>query len=170
MAKHIFTDEDTAQLMDYWNGGLTAREIAVAMDRPYNNIRNKIKQLQQKELIAPRDNKIQLPDNFIEITAGVHNLPVDIVEHFRHLFGGTTDKIVTGVEQACVAYTAQQGKCFYLGDMSVLTPDNSPSGIMVSTGPQGELVLVCRAISSLKNSLSHATFVAVCKKVANAFS
>ncbi len=167
--KQPFTSADEAQLIALWNDNLTVKEIALAMERPYNNIRNKVAALQKKGKIDVRSTKIELPANFVEVTAGAHGLPVELVSFMATLFGGTTDNIISGLELACTAYTNQQGQCYYLKDRIKLSPDNSLTGITLSTGENNEMVLISKAVAMTRNKMSHNTFVALCKDIAHNF-
>ena len=160
-----YTPEEEAELIAYWNDHATVREIANQMNRSFNNVRNKVAQLQKKGIIRARDAKSKLPDQFVEMTAGVYQLPIDTVAHFITLFSGSADKVIAQVNRACQAYVEQGGWCYYLRDKIKLTMDGSPSGVVVSE-VDGNMVLICRAVAGMRMSMSHNAFVGVCKHIA----
>lgn len=164
-----YTDEAIASLVAYWNADYTVREIAERMGRTYNSVRNKVASLQKRGLISPRDNRNTLPVGFIEQTAGEYNLPIETVAFFVGLFGKGARHIVAGVKDACEAWVAQNGECYYLRGRVRLSRDTSPSGIVPMYLADGQLILVCRAVASVRKTMSHGGFVSMCKHIANAF-
>lgn len=164
-----FTEEDIQTLQQLWSDNLTAKEIAMQMERPYLNVRNKIRDLQKKGALKKREKSNAMPDMFVETTAGVYGLPVDLVQHFTTLFSGGQDRVISGVNQCCMAYLDQNGYCYYLKDRVKLTPDESPSGLTPLQGANGELVLTCRAIAHTRSTMSHNAFINLCKAIASEF-
>ena len=165
----IFSKADIQQLIDLWEADTTARDIALAMGRPYNNIRNKVAQLQKKRVILPRDSRNQLPDNYIETTAGAYGVPIEVVRAFTKMFSNGARKIMDGTEDALKAYQNQSGECFYLKGMVKLTFDETPSGVVPMYTRDGSMILVCKAVSGMRMSMSHEAFIGVCKHIANRF-
>lgn len=165
----IFSKADIQQLIDLWEANTTVRDIALAMGRPYNNIRNKVAQLQKKGVIMPRDSRNQLPDNYIETTAGAYGVPIEVVRAFTKMFSNGTRKIMDGTEDALKAYQNQSGECFYLKGMVKLTFDETPSGVVPMYTRDGSMILVCKAVSGMRMSMSHEAFIGVCKHIANRF-
>nr|DAE86782.1 MAG TPA: Interferon-inducible and double-stranded-dependent eIF-2kinase dna binding protein, helix [Caudoviricetes sp.] len=164
-----FTEQDVAQLVQLWNANLTARDIAAQMERPFHNIRNKIKSLQRQGVISPRSKTNVVDDTFISITAGTYQLPIELVEYFTTLFSGGQERVIAGTQQCCEAYQAQGGYCYYLRGQVKLTTDNSPSGVVPMQGPGGGLILVCNAIAGTRKTMSHEGFIALCKVIAQNF-
>lgn len=165
-----YTEADVEAIVSFWHEGLTAKDIAIALDRKYVSVRNKIRQLQKKGVIKTRTNSNTLPDGFVEHTAAAFGLPVELVSHFCTLFSGGQDRIIAGVSDCCIAWAEQQGKCYYLGDHVRLTMDDSPSGVVVMYGQNNRPVLVCKAISHTRNTMGHDTFVSMCRVVAERFT
>ena len=165
----IFSKADIQQLIDLWEANTTVRDIALAMGRPYNNIRNKVAQLQKNGVIMPRDSHNQLPDNYIETTAGTYGVPLEVVRAFTKMFSNGAHKIMDGTEDALKAYQNQSGECFYLKGMVKLTFDETPSGVVPMYTRDGSLILVCKAVSGMRMSMSHEAFISVCKHIANRF-
>lgn len=165
----IFSEEDVQQLIALWEADTTVRDIALAMGRPYNNIRNKVAQLQKKGLILPRDSRNQLPDNYIETTAGAYGVPIETVRAFTKMFSNGARKIMDGTEDALKAYQNQSGECFYLKGMVKLTFDETPSGAVPMYTRDGSMILVCKAVAGMRMSMSHEAFIGVCKHIANGF-
>ena len=165
----IFSKADIQQLIDLWEADTTVRDIALAMGRPYNNIRNKVAQLQKKGVIMPRDSRNQLPDNYIETTAGTYGVPLEVVRAFTKMFSNGAHKIMDGTEDALKAYQNQSGECFYLKGMVKLTFDETPSGVVPMYTRDGSMILVCKAVSGMRMSMSHEAFIGVCKHIANRF-
>lgn len=165
----IFSKADIQQLIDLWEADTTVRDIALAMGRPYNNIRNKVAQLQKKGVIMPRDSRNQLPDNYIETTAGAYGVPIEVVRAFTKMFSNGARKIIDGTEDALKAYQNQSGECFYLKGMVKLTFDETPSGAVPMYTRDGSMILVCKAVSGMRMSMSHEAFIGVCKHIANRF-
>ena len=165
----IFSKADIQQLIDLWEANTTVRDIALAMGRPYNNIRNKVAQLQKKGVIMPRDSRNQLPDNYIETTAGTYGVPLEVVRAFTKMFSNGAHKIMDGTEDALKAYQNQSGECFYLKGMVKLTFDETPSGVVPMYTRDGSMILVCKAVSGMRMSMSHEAFIGVCKHIANRF-
>ena len=165
----IFSKADIQQLIDLWEADTTVRDIALAMGRPYNNIRNKVAQLQKKGVIMPRDSRNQLPDNYIETTAGTYGVPIEVVRAFTKMFSNGAHKIMDGTEDALKAYQNQSGECFYLKGMVKLTFDETPSGVVPMYTRDGSMILVCKAVSGMRMSMSHEAFIGVCKHIANRF-
>ena len=139
------------------------------MGRPYNNIRNKVAQLQKNGVIMPRDSRNQLPDNYIETTAGAYGVPLKVVRAFTKMFSNGAHKIMDGTEDALKAYQNQSGECFYLKGMVKLTFDETPSGVVPMYTRDGSMILVCKAVSGMRMSMSHEAFIGVCKHIANRF-
>lgn len=165
----IFSKDDIQQLIDLWEANTTVRDIALAMGRPYNNIRNKVAQLQKNGVIMPRDSRNQLPDNYIETTAGTYGVPIEVVRAFTKMFSNGAHKIMDGTEDALKAYQNQSGECFYLKGMVKLTFDETPSGVVPMYTRDGSMILVCKAVSGMRMSMSHEAFIGVCKHIANRF-
>lgn len=165
----IFSKADIQQLIDLWEANTTVRDIALAMGRPYNNIRNKVAQLQKNGVIMPRDSRNQLPDNYIETTAGTYGVPLEVVRAFTKMFSNGAHKIMDGTEDALKAYQNQSGECFYLKGMVKLTFDETPSGVVPMYTRDGSMILVCKAVSGMRMSMSHEAFIGVCKHIANRF-
>ena len=165
----IFSKADIQQLIDLWEANTTVRDIALAMGRPYNNIRNKVAQLQKNGVIMPRDSRNQLPDNYIETTAGTYGVPLEVVRAFTKMFSNGARKIMDGTEDALKAYQNQSGECFYLKGMVKLTFDETPSGVVPMYTRDGSMILVCKAVSGMRMSMSHEAFIGVCKHIANRF-
>ena len=165
----IFSKADIQQLIDLWEANTTVRDIALAMGRPYNNIRNKVAQLQKNGVIMPRDSRNQLPDNYIETTAGAYGVPLEVVRAFTKMFSNGAHKIMDGTEDALKAYQNQSGECFYLKGMVKLTFDETPSGVVPMYTRDGSMILVCKAVSGMRMSMSHEAFIGVCKHIANRF-
>jgi len=165
----IFSKADIQQLIDLWEANTTVRDIALAMGRPYNNIRNKVAQLQKNGVIMPRDSRNQLPDNYIETTAGTYGVPIEVVRAFTKMFSNGAHKIMDGTEDALKAYQNQSGECFYLKGMVKLTFDETPSGVVPMYTRDGSMILVCKAVSGMRMSMSHEAFIGVCKHIANRF-
>lgn len=165
----IFSKADIQQLIDLWEADTTVRDIALAMGRPYNNIRNKVAQLQKNGVIMPRDSRNQLPDNYIETTAGAYGVPIEVVRAFTKMFSNGARKIIDGTEDALKAYQNQSGECFYLKGMVKLTFDETPSGAVPMYTRDGSMILVCKAVSGMRMSMSHEAFIGVCKHIANRF-
>ena len=165
----IFSKADIQQLIDLWEADTTVRDIALAMGRPYNNIRNKVAQLQKNGVIMPRDSRNQLPDNYIETTAGAYGVPLEVVRAFTKMFSNGARKIMDGTEDALKAYQNQSGECFYLKGMVKLTFDETPSGVVPMYTRDGSMILVCKAVSGMRMSMSHEAFIGVCKHIANRF-
>ena len=165
----IFSKADIQQLIDLWEADTTVRDIALAMGRPYNNIRNKVAQLQKNGVIMPRDSRNQLPDNYIETTAGTYGVPIEVVRAFTKMFSNGAHKIMDGTEDALKAYQNQSGECFYLKGMVKLTFDETPSGVVPMYTRDGSMILVCKAVSGMRMSMSHEAFIGVCKHIANRF-
>lgn len=165
----IFSKADIQQLIDLWEADTTVRDIALAMGRPYNNIRNKVAQLQKNGVIMPRDSRNQLPDNYIETTAGTYGVPLEVVRAFTKMFSNGAHKIMDGTEDALKAYQNQSGECFYLKGMVKLTFDETPSGVVPMYTRDGSMILVCKAVSGMRMSMSHEAFIGVCKHIANRF-
>nr|DAR25200.1 MAG TPA: MarR family [Caudoviricetes sp.] len=164
-----FTPAAVEQLIEMWNQNFTAKDIALAMDRPFHNIRNKIKALQKAGKIAPRSNSNNIDTTFIEITAGAYGLPVDTVAYFTTLFTGGKERIIASTQQCCEAYVAQKGYCYYLSPQVKLTMDDSPSGIVPMQGHENNLILTCKAIANTRKTMSHASFINLCKAIAKNF-
>ena len=165
----IFSKADIQQLIDLWEANTTVRDIALAMGRLYNNIRNKVAQLQKNGVIMPRDSRNQLPDNYIETTAGTYGVPLEVVRAFTKMFSNGAHKIMDGTEDALKAYQNQSGECFYLKGMVKLTFDETPSGVVPMYTRDGSMILVCKAVSGMRMSMSHEAFIGVCKHIANRF-
>ena len=165
----IFSKADIQRLIDLWEADTTVRDIALAMGRPYNNIRNKVAQLQKNGVIMPRDSRNQLPDNYIETTAGTYGVPIEVVRAFTKMFSNGAHKIMDGTEDALKAYQNQSGECFYLKGMVKLTFDETPSGVVPMYTRDGSMILVCKAVSGMRMSMSHEAFIGVCKHIANRF-
>lgn len=165
----IFSKADIQQLIDLWEADTTVRDIALAMGRQYNNIRNKVAQLQKNGVIMPRDSRNQLPDNYIETTAGAYGVPIEVVRAFTKMFSNGARKIIDGTEDALKAYQNQSGECFYLKGMVKLTFDETPSGAVPMYTRDGSMILVCKAVSGMRMSMSHEAFIGVCKHIANRF-
>lgn len=168
-APKVFSDEDIANIISLWNENRTVKDIAQFIDRPFVSVRNKIAAMQKKGLIAPRSQSNKLPEQFVEQTAGVHQLPTDLVQYFTTLFSGGADRIIEGVNKACEAYRHQNGSCFYLKNLVRLTQDNSPSGVVPMYMEGGELILVCRSVAVLRSTMGHKSFVNMCKYIAKQF-
>ena len=165
----IFSEADVKQLIELWEATMPIRDIAVAMGRPYNNIRNKVAQLQKKKLILPRDSRNQLPDNYVETTAGAYGVPIEVVRAFTKMFSNGARKIMDGTEDALRAYQNQSGECFYLKGMVKLTFDETPSGVVPMYTRDGSMILVCKAVAGMRMTMSHEAFIGVCKHIANVF-
>lgn len=164
-----FNQADLATLIDLWNTNTPVREIAELMGRTYNSVRNKVAKLQRENVITPRDVKNQVATGFIETTAAKYNLPIDTVTYFTTLFGKGAHNIMAATEITCEAWSEQNGECYYLRGRVKLTCDTSPSGIVPMYTADGRLMLVCRAVASVRKSMSHAGFVSMCKHIANVF-
>lgn len=162
-----FTKEDVTTLIALWNRGHTVREIADRMWRSYNNVRNKVAALQKKGEIRPRDVKNKLPSGYIEGTAARFMIPVDVVQYLSSFFGGSAADIMRNVDEAAARYKAQKGQCAYLGERVTMTMDNTPSGLVVIPGEP--MMLCCRAVAGMRMSMSHESFVGVCRAVALRF-
>lgn len=165
----LFSESDTATLVEMWNAQHTVREIATAMGREFNNVRNKVAYLQKRGVIAPRANGNRLPEEFIEQTAGQYNLPIDLVAYFASLFGKGAQRIMAGTQEACEAWVAQGGECYYLRGRVRLTADESPSGVVPMYLSDGRMFLMCRAVASVRQSMSHGGFVSMCRHIAKVF-
>lgn len=165
----IFSKADIQQLIDLWEANTIVRDIALAMGRPYNNIRNKVAQLQKNGVIMSRDSRNQLPDNYIETTAGAYGVPIEVVRAFTKMFSNGARKIMDGTEDALKAYQNQSGECFYLKGMVKLTFDETPSGVVPMYTRDGSMILVCKAVSGMRMSMSHEAFIGVCKHIVNRF-
>lgn len=168
-APKVFSEEDMANIISLWNENRTVKDIAQFIDRPFVSVRNKVASMQKKGLIAPRSQSNKLPEQFVEQTAGVHQLPTDLVAHFATLFSGGADRIIEGVNKACETYREQNGSCFYLKNLVRLTQDSSPSGVVPMYMEGGELILVCRSVAVLRSTMGHKSFVNMCKYIAKQF-
>lgn len=162
--KTRFSEDDIAILIELWEQGQTVKAIATYMERSYNNVRNKVASLQKKGVLRSRDTK--LPDNFIQITAGTFSLPIDVVQYLSSQVRGNADQVISGTHMLCAAYAQQKGECFYLKGRVKLTMDNTPSGVEV-VDLDGQPVLVCKAVAGMRMSLSHNTFINICKFIAD---
>lgn len=165
-----FTDQDIETLISLWNDNLTVKEIAIAMERPFNNVRNKVKALQDKGVIASRAKSNELDSDSVAQLAGAYQLPVDVVEYLASLFSGGATRILANLQQACDAYIKQNGYCYYLHGRVKLTMDDSPSGAFAMHGPEGTMILVCNAVANTRKTMTHEGFVGLCKLVAQRFA
>lgn len=163
-----YSDDELDRLVHLWKLGRPSKEIAQQLNRAHTSVRNKVKALQKKGVIAPRERANKLPDGFVEHLAGAYKLSVDTVQYFTTLFGGGQGNIVQGTTSSCIAWSAQGGKCFYLGERVPLSLDSSPSGVEPVLN-NGEMVLVCRAVAAIRRSVSHDSFVGMCKLIAERF-
>lgn len=178
LAKHLdemapeksgaYSEKETNELIEFWNEGAPVREIALMMNRPYNNVRNKVAQLRKKGVIRSRDVKNKLPDNYAEVMAAAYSLPTEVVEYLISLIDGNTDTILAVTPDLCRSYAEQGGYCYYLRDRIKLTMDNTPSGMQISY-IDFNVVLTCRAVSSMRMMMGHNSFVNICKYIANRF-
>lgn len=165
-----FTQEDSDTLIRLWNEGHPTKDIAMAMGRTHNNIRNKVKALQQKGDIRPREKSNGISDEEIQHLSGVYQLPIDVVQFLASQFSGGATRILGALAQSCEAYIEQNGYCYYLHGRVKLTMDNSPSGVAVMQGPAGKVILTCNAIANTRKTMSHEGFVGLCKAVAQQFT
>lgn len=168
-SKLVFSEEDVTHLINLWNECIPVKDIALDMGRPFNNIRNKIKDLQKKGLIKPRDTSNSIPDEVIETYAGMYSIPLDTVNSMVTLFSGDKDLVIANLHAACEAYSKQNGFCYYLKDMVKLTFIGEPSDAVPARGADGELVLISKAVAHTRNTMSHSTFVNMCKYIASKF-
>lgn len=164
-----FTEDDTARLVELYNSGATFRDIALTMGRPFLNIRNKVHALQRKGVLAKRTHTHNLPENYIEHTAGANGLPISVVEWFAKQFSGPQGKRIAGIQGCCIAWERQNGKCYYLKDKISLVAEDTPNGAVPMYGANGEIILVCKAISHTRNTMSHGAFVKLCHWVSQNF-
>lgn len=165
-----FSDKDIETLISLWNDNLTVKEIAIAMERPFNNVRNKIKALQDKGAITPRAKSNELDRDSVAQLAGAYQLPIDTVAYLAGLFSGGATRILANLQQACEAYINQNGYCYYLHGRVKLTMDDSPSGAFAMHGPEGTMILVCNAVANTRKTMTHEGFVGLCKLVAQRFA
>lgn len=162
-----FTKGDVTTLIALWSRGHTVREIAERMGRSYNNVRNKVAALQKKGEIKPRDPKNKLPDGYIQGTAARFMIPVDVVQYLSSFFGGSAADMMKNIDEAAARYKAQKGQCAYLGERVTMTMDTTPSGLVVIPGEP--MMLCCRAVAGMRMSMSHESFVGVCRAIALRF-
>lgn len=162
-----FTKEDVTTLIALWSRGHTVREIAERMGRSYNNVRNKVAALQKKGEIKPRDPKNKLPDGYIQGTAARFMIPVDVVQYLSSFFGGSAADMMKNIDEAAARYKAQKGQCAYLGERVTMTMDTTPSGLVVIPGEP--MMLCSRAVAGMRMSMSHESFVGVCRAIALRF-
>lgn len=166
----VYSDEDIARIIALWEEGIAVKDIALELGRKLESVRNKVRSLQKKGLIEIRNNVMGLPEHFVEHTAGAYGLPIEWVEHFKTLFVGGQEKLIAGINGCCEAWIAQNGRCLYLSDRIVLTPDSEPSGAVAMYDDTGRVVLVCKAIAHTRNTLSHNVFISVCRQIAENFA
>lgn len=164
-----FSRDDEAILINLWTDGATVKDIALAMGRTHTNIRNKVKALQDKGLIQPRERSNKVSEKQVQHLAGAFGIEPAWVEYFIKHFSGGADKIIAGVTECCMALTDQQGYCYYLSDRVKLSFDDSPSAAVPMYGHQNRVILVCKAIAHTRNTMSHEGFVNVCKYIAEKF-
>lgn len=143
------------------------REIADKMGRSYNNVRNKVAALQKKGEIKPRDVKNKLPVGYIQETAARFMLPVEVVHYLSTFFGGSAADMMININEAAARYKAQKGQCAYLGERVMMTMDTTPSGLVVIPGEP--MMLCCRAVAGMRMTMSHESFIGVCRAIALRF-
>lgn len=165
----LFSEEDVATLISLWEQNVSVKDIANALSRRYTNVRNKIRDLQLKGLIKIRPIGNKVSEDFIQGLSGEYQLPIHIVAHLCTLFRGGQQRVMAGARQACEAWVSQSGNCYYLRERIKLTPDDELSGVVVLYNGD-ELILVSKAVSQTRSSLTHHTFVSMCKVVSENFA
>lgn len=161
----IFSEADIAQLVELFSQGVTITTIAKTMERPLNNIRNKIRALQAKGKLPKRATTTTLSSEFITNTAQTYNVPIELVKTLAQQVDGPRKQRQQLVVLGCEAWLGQAGRCYYAPHIS-LTTDISPATATLMLGQNDAVVLVCRAIAIMRNKMSHKGFVRLCQTVA----
>lgn len=160
----IFTESDITQLIELFLQGIPVSEIAQMMERPHNNVRNKIRALQNKGRLPKRATSTTLSQDFLEGTAELHAVPLDIVASLAAQTSGSIETRKQRLIESCQAWTAQAGCCYYSPQI-VLTSGVHPASATVMAGDSGSIILVCRAIARMRGGMSHKGFINVCRTI-----
>lgn len=162
----IFTAADTARLTELFSQGTPVSRIAKIMERPHNNVRNKVRALQAKGVIPKRATSTTIPQAFIEDTAGTYDVPADIVASLALQTSGPMESRKQQLIESCLAWSAQSGHCYYSPQISLVSGIHPASATIMRDG-EGNIVLVCRAIARMRGGMSHKGFVNLCYSVAS---
>lgn len=162
----IFSEVDVAQLIDLFSQGIPVSEIARVMERPQNNVRNKVRALQAKGKIPKRATSTTIPEAFIADTADTYNVPLDVVATLALQTTGPIESRKQQLVEGCIAWSTQSGNCFYSPQIALVAGVH-PAGATIMRDGAGNIVLVCRAIARMRGRMSHNGFVNLCHSVSN---
>lgn len=155
-----YTEADVEALINLRREGLTERQIAEALGRPYHSVHWKIKTLRKDGRLSPiRDFSTLSPDDVAEMAAR-HHTTVEVVEGVIAQVGKPYVSRMPQIEEALLQWQVQGSRCAYYGvPISLEASKTLPTRAVLVVGPQGKPMWASLMAHKMRNKLSHEMFL-----------
>lgn len=155
-----YKDHEIAELVKLRGEGVTEKEIAKRLGRPYNSVHCKIKELRKAgELPLVRDTT-PVSDEDVEELAIKHGVAVALVQTVIEQVGSRMRTRLAEVDAALLAWNVQARTCAYFGvPISLEASVTLPTRAVLSKDKQGRPLWVSKMAAKMRGKLSHEMFL-----------
>lgn len=160
MKKKPYTEADVEALLALRAEGMTEKQIAEALNRTYNSIHHKVKQLiKDGRTVATRDLRPITPDDISDIATAHHTTP-ELVQSVIDMMSVKTRGNLIDVSDAVSVLMKQGQKCVYFGvPISTTASTALPTRARIMRYNDGGLMWVSQMAYKMRGKLSHDMFV-----------
>lgn len=160
MKKRPYTEADVETILALRSEGMTEKQIAQALNRTYNSIHHKIKQLiKDGRAVATRDLRPITPDDISQLAAAHHTTP-ELVQSVVEMMSVRTRGNLVDVSDAVAVLMKQGQLCAYFGvPISTTVGGSVANRARIMSYVDGELMWVSQMAYKMRGRLSHAMFM-----------
>lgn len=155
-----YTEQEIDRIIELRGQGLSEKEIAKTIDRPYNSVHCKIKQLRKDgRLPLLRDLSTLSPDDISEL-AVKHHSSVEVVEAVIDIVGSRLLSKKPLIDEALLQLRVQGSLCAYYGvAISLVGSTTLPTRACLSMNAQGKPMWISTMAKRMRGRLSHEMFL-----------
>lgn len=154
-----YSDAENERLIEMWNQGVGLKEIATRLGRSYESVRGRTKRLREQGVIVTRSRR---REDLLTLAAPIaerSQAPVEFVVTLLREYGNDSES----VERLARQWTAQQGKCWYLGTRLDPDGDSVRRAVLEWFGPSPRLV--AQFMVQFRQGLSPTQFLRLCHRI-----
>lgn len=160
MKKRPYTEEDVETILTLRAEGMTEKQIAQALNRTYNSIHHKIKQLiKDGRAVATRDLRPITPDDISDL-ATAHHTTTELVQSVVEMMSVRTRGNLVDVSEAVSVLMKQGQLCAYFGvPISTTVGGTAANRARIMRRNDGGLMWVSQMAYKMRGRLSHDMFL-----------
>lgn len=156
----LYTDNEIQQIITLRGQGVTEKEIATTLNRPYNSVHCKIKELRKSGRLPLVRDTTPVSEADVAELARKHLTTVDVVEEVIERVGSRMRTRIADIDAALLAFNMQERKCAYFGvPIGLAASVENPTRAMLAKDKHGRPMWISKMANKMRGKLSHEVFL-----------